>query len=183
MFVLLVVVITIFLIGLVPVTYYVNLYVEGKGKLKICLKVSVMGLTFVRENLSIPNFTGRKTPNEELLNLIYFFKAIRIKRISCYIKYGFNDPFVTGITAGLMWNVVVFAFGILSLFFNIDSSDLCVDLRPDFSGYKPLELHFESIMSMRIGHIITAGLSPWRSRFKQKIRGSERTWKDILLKT
>ncbi|KXG74132.1 hypothetical protein AN618_24070 [Fervidicola ferrireducens] len=183
MVILLVAILTVLLIALVPVKYYVNLDVEGKEKWEVCLKVSVGGLIFKREVFHIPNNKSKKKWNWQSLDSISFLKAIRIKKISCYIKYGFNDPFVTGITAGLMWNVLAFAFVILSLFFTIDGSDLCIDLRPDFSGYKPFELHFESIMSMRIGHIITAGLSMWGSRFKQKIRGSERTWMDILLKT
>ncbi|MCF6096747.1 DUF2953 domain-containing protein [Thermovorax subterraneus] len=182
LFILLVAILTVLLITIVPLKYYVNLDVEGKERWEVRLKVSVGGLTFKREIFHIPNYNSKKKWNWQSLDSISFLKAIRIKKISCYIRYGFDDPFITGIAAGLMWNVVAFTFVILSLYFDIDSSDLYVDLKPDFSGQKPLELHLESIMSMRIGHIITAGLFLWRSRFRQKIRRSERKWMDILLK-
>jgi hypothetical protein len=160
----------------------VNLDVEEKERWEVRLKVSVGGLTFKRGIFYIPYNNSKKKWNWQSLDLISFLKEIKIKKISCYVRYGFHDPLITGLSAGLMWNIAAFTFVILSLYYDIDSSEVYVDLKPDFSGQKPLELHLESIMSMRIGHIITAGLFLWRSRFRQKIRRSERKWMDILLK-
>lgn len=171
MIILLVLILVILLIALIPVKIYLIFYIKAEKEWGLVLKVKVAGHTIKKVKFDNP-FGGSGNLGWQPM----FLKSVAVERISIYFKYGFDDPFLTGIAAGLMWNIAVFASGILSLFFDQDGPVFCVDLKPDFSGYRPLELHFESIMSTRIGHIIIA-------RLPQKNRRSEGKWTDILSKT
>ncbi|HEY8361847.1 MAG TPA: DUF2953 domain-containing protein [Tissierellaceae bacterium] len=181
MFILFVIGITAILILLTPVSYHINLCWEGPKKGNIHVKVSIIGLTLLKRTLPFSPLTGDKSTRPSLLNLVSIYKFVKIKKLSLSIKFGFNDPAVTGILTGTVWGVAFFILGILGRYVDLSSSYFSLDIIPDFSGNKPAELHFESIINMRIGHIIIAGLLLLKSRL-QKSEGAKARWKDIQLK-
>ncbi|WP_425358477.1 DUF2953 domain-containing protein [Thermosediminibacter oceani] len=97
------------------------------------------------------------------------------------MKYGFGDPALTGISAGMIWGLAHF---VLYRFFGLYNSCFSLDIQPDFNENPTTELYLESIINARIGHIIIAGLLLLTSRLKHKKgEGAKARWTDILLKT
>ncbi|TYP59889.1 DUF2953 domain-containing protein [Thermosediminibacter litoriperuensis] len=188
MLVLLVIGLTVLLIVLIPVSYNITFSWKDSQK-RIYIKISILGLIVIQRNSLISSDAGegaaKTTSNNYSMTsqrlLRYIFKIAKIKKISLRIKYGFGDPALTGISAGMIWGLAYF---VLYRLFNLYNSCLSLDIQPDFSENPTTELYLESIINTRIGHIIIAGLLLLTSRLEHKKgEGSRARWTDILLKT
>ena len=88
----------------------------------------------------------------------YLINSIKIKDLELKIKYGFSDPAITGISAGILWGSIYFILGIVSKFLNLKHAKIKVDVCPDFANKENIQIKFTGIFQMKIGHIIIAAI-------------------------
>lgn len=87
-----------------------------------------------------------------------FLKSIKIINIDIHIKFGAEDPAISGFIAGGIWSFIYFILSMMSYYFDFERTSAEITVIPVFEKSKSIQIFFTSIIQVRIGHIIIAGL-------------------------
>jgi len=87
-----------------------------------------------------------------------FFKGIRCRHLYWVTEVGFTDPAVTGMAVGTLWACIYYVISRFYRNVTVVAPTQQVTVVPNFRQ-PVLRLDFDCIFSLRIGHIIIAGLA------------------------
>lgn len=99
----------------------------------------------------------------------YLARYLRLHKFEFIVQVGTGDPAYTGFAAGMLWSLIPPLWKkILNNVQNIEQTPI-VRIVPDFTG-KRLVLCFDSIFTLKVGHIITIGSCILGQEIKRYIR-------------
>lgn len=140
-------------------TFKVNLSDINKMKTRKLSKKMVVSP--VRVPLShIWNFTKSLLQGSKRFKTVVkmLTKTIRIVKFNLKISFTSENPVFACITAGMMWSFTYIILSFVSHYFNFKGSERNIDIRPFFLHKESLQIIFEGIIQIRVGHIIIAGI-------------------------
>lgn len=101
----------------------------------------------------------------------WLFKHVRCKKLRWVTQIGFSDPAWTGMATGSLWSIKGYLYRNLYQNVQVDFAYPEMIVIPNFQQ-AGLELDFNCIFSLRIGHIIIAGITMlWHSVRTLVLRG------------
>jgi len=87
-----------------------------------------------------------------------FLKTIKIDSMDMDIRFGAENPAISGIIAGAIWSFIYFILSMVSYYFDFEARSGKVMVLPVFLTTESAQITFKGIIRVRVGHIIIAGL-------------------------
>jgi hypothetical protein len=87
-----------------------------------------------------------------------FLRTVKLINIRIDIKFGMEDPAISGIIAGGIWGFIYFVLSMMSYYLDFKKSSASIKVITDYKRSKSIQILFTGIFEARIAHIIIAGL-------------------------
>lgn len=87
-----------------------------------------------------------------------FLRTVKLINIHIDIKFGMENPAISGIIAGGIWSFIYFVLSMMSYYLDFKKTSASIKVITDYEKSKSIQILFTGIFEVRIAHIIIAGL-------------------------
>ncbi len=105
----------------------------------------------------------------------YTMGLIKVSKIDINMRFGYENPALTGIVAGQVWGIIFFVLSLISNYLNFKDASIKVNVIPTFLQRDTIEFYCEGIITLRVVHIIIASLLLITAYFSVKRKSTNKS--------